>query len=109
MNTTINIQELMDHFKKNDLVIVPKKLVYQAKIDAAKLVYRQEHLLGRKKSLTLREIAINHLLKVTTKQSVNNYIKDGRIFEDEWFVDSDGVKKVVTPAIIRLRKIEGFE
>ena len=109
MTGKVSIQEMMDHFKKNDLVIVPKNLVYQAKINAAKLVYVQEQLLGRKKSLTLREIAINRLLNVTTKQSINNYIKDGKIFEDEWFVDRNGVKKVLTTAIVRLRKIEGFE
>ena len=109
MTGTISIKKLMDHFKKNDLVIVPKNLVYQAKIDAAKLVYVQEHLMGRKKSLTLREIAINRLLGVTSKQTITNWINDGKIKDGEWFVDRKGVKKVLTIAVLRLRQQEGYE
>lgn len=69
MEGTINISEFINHLKKNDLMIVPKSIVEQAKVQNLQNRY------ARKKLLSFNEIAKAELFGPITAQAVKVFVK----------------------------------
>lgn len=95
--TYIDANEFIETLKAQGLVIVSVR-EYEATKDM------QRKRLMRKKSLSLKEIADNHLLPVKSKKTVNDWILSGKIKPGEWYQEESGQKRIMvsTSAIRRL-------
>jgi len=94
----IDINEFMETLKSNGLLIVSLR-----EWEASKAITARK--LMKKPALSLSEIADNDLLgKKMTKKTVNQWIIDGKIAENETYREATGTKKVMilTTAIKRL-------
>ena len=108
MNGQVDISTFMSYLKDHDLVIV-SRTDYEQKIhwDAIKLEQLQNKLLT-KDSLSISEIVKAHLLPVSTRQSVKNWIIRGVFHPKEVYTDSRGVIRVLATAIKRVRTLKNI-
>lgn len=103
MEQFVNIRELMDHMKQNDLVIVSRKdLLNSSKIELDLL--RRD--LMKKKDLSIKQIIDAKLLPITTKSGIRNWISVGKFKEDEVYRTRVGEIRILTSAIKRLGYVE---
>ncbi|MNQ92328.1 hypothetical protein D3C85_1077500 [compost metagenome] len=93
----IDANEFIEALKSQGLVIVSVR-----EYEATKDMKRKK--LMRRRSLSLSEIADNHLLPVKNKKTVNDWILSGKIKPDETYREESGRKRVMvlTSAIKRL-------
>lgn len=101
MSSYIKVDELIQHLKANDLVLVKRsELVNHVEVDI-KLVQAQAL---QKKALSPTEIVKCQLLPIRSRAGVFTWIKSGRIFEHEVYKKENGEVRILTSAIKRLRK-----
>lgn len=92
------INGLIERLSEKGMVLVSADIA-----DEALKLQRAKTKLMRRAKLTPYEISKFRLLPgVTSINTVNNMIADGRILEDEVFVDKSGKRYVIKAAIERL-------
>ena len=108
MKSLISVPEFVDYLKMNDMLIV-SRLDYEVAIDREVMILQklQERLL-HKDSLTVKEIILAKLLPIHTRQSISNWIDSGIIKEGEVWTTKQGQLRIITQAIIRLRKLNNY-
>lgn len=92
----VSAQEFIDMLQVQGLVIVSVK-----EYEATKDMVRKRLMM--RKSLSLSEIATHRLLPVKHKKTINDWILNGKIKEEEWYRESGGKHRimVLTSAIKR--------
>ena len=108
MEGTVNIADFINTLKNEGLIIVSRE-DYEHKINFKEVRLRnfQKKLL-EKDSLTIKEIVKGELLPVKTRQSINNWIDKGYFQDDMVFKGPDGLIRIVTIDIVRIRKLKNL-
>lgn len=93
----IDIQDFMSRLKSEGLIIVPKdEYMASAKVNALQKKYL------KRRALTIQEILNAEFWPVTSRNSIVNWIKSGKIRVNEHYQSSAGTVMILTTAVQRL-------
>ncbi len=109
MEGIINIQDFTNYLKDNNLIII-SRFDYEESINSKDVTLKkyQEKLLS-KEYLDLKEVLAAKLLPIKSRQSIINWINRGVFKPGESFISpDDGRVKLITQAVIRVRKIKNY-
>ena len=105
IEAVVKVSDLMDHLKRENLVIVHKSVIDDSELE----LLRMQKASLKKDALTLSEIIKGQLLHphLTTTHSIRAYkgFKPGEKFNAN---NGNGVLMICTSAIKRLRKTYGY-
>lgn len=101
--TLISVSDFMPAFARylcdNGLIIVEAAQLEEGK-QVAQRELRRRCL--RKTTLTFKEVLDAGFLPLTSKQGIENWIKSGKIKENEVLRPAKGQRKLLTSALVRL-------
>lgn len=105
MKGRVDVQEFVKHLKDNGLLIVKKEEYLEA--TGLRIIKLQKELFKRDNS-TLLQVVNAKVLPLTTKNGLKNWIANGKIKNDEHFINKEGKRVISTKGIIRIRKRKGI-